>query len=108
MNYQSLAIENTSVDFGELPTGSGEISTDTRKNSERDIFIALNGENFKGAQFIEEAIVKGARVLVVNKDEVGSASALIAESDVCLITVGDTTQYLQDLSQARLKEWEKL
>ena len=105
MNYQSLAIENTSVDFGELPTGSGAISTDTRKIQKGDIFIALNGENFKGAQFIEEAIVKGARVLVVNKDEVGSASALIAESDVCLITVGDTTQYLQDLSQARLKEW---
>ena len=47
MNYQSLAIENTSVDFGELPTGSGAISTDTRKIQKGDIFIALNGEKFK-------------------------------------------------------------
>ena len=59
MNYQSLTLATGSVDFGELPEGSGAISTDTRTIKKGDIFIALNGENFKGANFIEDAIVKG-------------------------------------------------
>ena len=40
------------------------ISTDSRKIEKGDIFVALDGENFKGNQFIPDALNKGAEFCI--------------------------------------------
>ena len=37
-----------------------EISTDTRKLKENDVYLPLRGENFDGHNFIDKAIEQGA------------------------------------------------
>ena len=44
------------------------ISHDTRELSKGDVFVALNGENFDGHQYIDLAIKKGAIAIVGEKD----------------------------------------
>ncbi|MCU0535852.1 MAG: UDP-N-acetylmuramoyl-tripeptide--D-alanyl-D-alanine ligase [Hydrococcus sp. Prado102] len=43
------------------------ITTDSRRVAEGEIFLALEGENFDGHNFIEDAIEKGASALIVQK-----------------------------------------
>ena len=42
-------------------------SIDTRSIKANEIFIALEGENFDGHEYISEAIAKGASALVVDR-----------------------------------------
>ncbi|SFC95901.1 UDP-N-acetylmuramoyl-tripeptide--D-alanyl-D-alanine ligase [Clostridium uliginosum] len=44
-----------------------KISTDTRKIEEESLFIALNGENFNGNDYVIEAIKKGASIVIVDE-----------------------------------------
>ena len=44
-----------------------EIKTDTRKINKGDIFIALNGKNYNGEDFVNEALEKGAVACIVEK-----------------------------------------
>ncbi|NNK14495.1 MAG: UDP-N-acetylmuramoyl-L-alanyl-D-glutamate--2,6-diaminopimelate ligase [Desulfofustis sp.] len=74
----------------------GEISTDTRTISENDIFVALQGDQFDGHDFLENAIGGGARCLVV------SAVDRLPEADVVCIQVMDTLAALGDLARYRL------
>ena len=41
-------------------------STDTRKIEENSLFIALKGDNFDANTFAEEAIIKGARFVIID------------------------------------------
>ena len=43
------------------------IATDTRRLKEREIFIALVGENFDGHDFVPQAIAQGAIAVIVNR-----------------------------------------
>ncbi|MBP0979688.1 MAG: UDP-N-acetylmuramoyl-tripeptide--D-alanyl-D-alanine ligase, partial [Oscillospiraceae bacterium] len=45
-----------------------DISTDTREDLKNKIFIALEGENFDGHNFVDEAAKKGAVVIIINKN----------------------------------------
>jgi len=55
-----------------IPGAGGEkfvrVSTDTRKLEQGDLYIALRGDNFDGAEFIAEAAKSGAVAAVVNAD----------------------------------------
>lgn len=79
-----LGIESDCNDFD--ITG---VSTDTRTISSGDIFIALNGENFRGSNFIEVAVNKGASA-VISSDKV--------DTSIPLILVDDTTKAYQKLA----------
>jgi len=46
---------------------SSGVCTDTRKISQNCIFFALNGENFNGNLFAQEALDKGARKVIVDE-----------------------------------------
>ena len=45
----------------------GGISFDSRKVKKRDIFFAINGTKTSGNKFVNEAISRGASVIVSNK-----------------------------------------
>ncbi|HIT72406.1 MAG TPA: UDP-N-acetylmuramoyl-tripeptide--D-alanyl-D-alanine ligase [Candidatus Fimicola cottocaccae] len=66
------------------------ITTDTRKISEGDLFIPLKGENFDGHKFIEQAFEKGALCCL---------SAENTESEKAVIYVSDTRKALRDLAE---------
>lgn len=49
--------------------GSNGITTDTRKIQTRQLFFALNGENFNGNKFASQAIKEGAEFAVIDEKE---------------------------------------
>ncbi len=78
------------------------ISTDTRKLAAGEMFVALSGPNFKGHDFVEAAIAKGAIAVVVS----GAAADLMTLAQrypkVLFLPVSDTLVALGDLARARL------
>ncbi len=51
--------------LGSLSTRIRRVSTDTRTLQKGDIFFALDGENYDGHNFVEQAILNGAAGVVV-------------------------------------------
>ncbi len=79
------------------------ISTDSRTIKKNDIFVALNGENFNGHDFIEDAIKKGACGAVINKTEknIEAIKKKIKENtvDFFLFETNDTLYVLQEIAR---------
>ena len=73
----------------------GKISTDTRTINPGDVFVALQGENFDGHDYVEKAVAKGAQAVVVHKEcaELGR--------NVSVIHVKDTLKALGDIAAYR-------
>lgn len=74
MLYFVLAQLSTILESNLLQTFAGDldlsvfgITTDTRRLKEREIFIALVGENFDGHNFVPKAIAQGAIAVIVNR-----------------------------------------
>ena len=63
-----------------------DISIDTRKIAEGNIYIAIKGEVFNGNDFVEEAVQKGALLCIV--DEISFDVNKIKNSTI--IKVDDT------------------
>lgn len=80
---------------GDPPAG---VSIDTRTLLEGELFFALRGDRFDGHRFIEEAVEKGARAVVVDDPEV------IEGRDVAAIVVEDTLVALAELGHAIWQE----
>ncbi|NTV13992.1 MAG: UDP-N-acetylmuramoyl-tripeptide--D-alanyl-D-alanine ligase [Desulfobulbaceae bacterium] len=74
--------------------GFSGISTDTRKLTPGDLFVALSGENFDGGAFVAEAVAKGAAGVVV-------AGEPLLPLAVPVVVVADTLQALGDLAAWR-------
>ena len=75
------------------------VSIDTRTLKRGELFIAIRGERFDGAEFAEAAIEKGAAGVVVPRkwSEKASAGRVVLEVD-------DTTLALQELGHAVRRE----
>lgn len=69
------------------------VVTDSRMVKKGSLYVALEGENFDGHDFIEEAIKKGAFLVISQKNKSGKE----------IINVEDTYKALGKLSQAYLK-----
>ncbi|MBA1333683.1 MAG: UDP-N-acetylmuramoyl-tripeptide--D-alanyl-D-alanine ligase [Firmicutes bacterium] len=83
---------------GKIKCGSGTteitgVSTDTRILREGNMFIPLKGERFDGHQFINQAVERGARVLLVEKDEHYGFNGVV------VIKVDDTMTALHSLAK---------
>ena len=65
------------------------VSTDTRKLGNGELFFALKGDNFNGNLFAEQALQKGAAYAVVDEGEFDHAK---------IIKVEDALKCLQDLA----------
>ena len=74
------------------------ISTDTRTLKTGDIFIALRGINFDGHDFMPEAIKKGAKALIVEKQGIFSQKCNIPIVEVTntLETLGDIARIVRE------------
>jgi UDP-N-acetylmuramoyl-tripeptide--D-alanyl-D-alanine ligase len=65
------------------------VSTDTRKLGNGELFFALKGDNFNGNLFAEQALLKGAAYALVDEGEYDNAK---------IIKVDDVLKCLQDLA----------
>ncbi len=70
------------------------LSTDTRKVSGGELFVALKGENFDAHDHLGEAIEKGAAALLVH-----DLPAETEGNDVAIVRVRNTLTGLQDLAR---------
>ncbi|MDD4541206.1 MAG: Mur ligase domain-containing protein, partial [Eubacteriales bacterium] len=79
------------------------ISTDTRTLNPGEAFVALRGDHFDGHRFLQQAVERGAAMLVVEKDEplVEEWIRNVASGDLNgpdLLLVDNTWQAYQDLA----------
>jgi UDP-N-acetylmuramoyl-tripeptide--D-alanyl-D-alanine ligase len=72
--------------------GFTAVSTDTRSIGSGDLFVALKGDNFDGAEFVAVAAQAGVVAAVVNAD------SLIENAPCPLVRVADTRLALGDLA----------
>ena len=71
-------------------------SIDTRSIKANEIFIALEGENFDGHEYISEAIAKGASALVVDRS---------IQSKIPHILVDNTYEFIKKVAQFNRKKF---
>ncbi len=76
------------------------VSTDTRTIAAGDLFIALKGENFDGAEFVAAAVQSGAVAAVVNAD------SRIVDAPCPLLRVADTRLALGSLAAHWRKQFD--
>lgn len=74
------------------------ISTDTRKINAGDLFVALAGENYDAHDYLQEAVNKGAKALVINASASHQLQGLSLGS-VLVWLVKDTVVALGQLAQ---------
>lgn len=84
------------------------VSTDTRKIKEQDLYFGIKGENFDGNVFYKEAFSKGATVAVLDKVEITlELEEYLKENNKSIIVVEDTIKALGDLARFKRKLFQK-
>ncbi|MCM8778571.1 MAG: UDP-N-acetylmuramoyl-tripeptide--D-alanyl-D-alanine ligase [Candidatus Omnitrophica bacterium] len=78
---------------GNLKTIFQGVSTDSRSLKEGNIFIALKGKNFDGHDFIDEALAKGAKGVIVER-EIRKEN----NPDFCIFQVRDNLLALREIA----------
>ena len=95
-NLQSLAqilhVDLTDIDINRLKQKCFGVSTDTRTLNQGDIFVALEGENFNGHNFINQAIEQGAIAVIVKEDYIDNNNQTIK------LKVKDTLEAYQKIA----------
>ncbi len=89
---------------GELLLGNPEsritgISTDSRSIKEGELFFALEGENYDGHKFVDQAISNGAAGAVISSNKETVYSLLSGFKECILVEVADTLSALGDLAK---------
>ena len=77
------------------------VCIDSRILKEEDLFIAIIGERFDGHSFIEEAVNKGAKAVIVDR-------SIKPYPNLSIIRVKDTTKALQDLAHFNRMRYKDL
>jgi UDP-N-acetylmuramoyl-tripeptide--D-alanyl-D-alanine ligase len=57
---------NTLNELYDVFAECGKVSTDTRSDVKNSLFFALSGDNFDGNAFAKDALIKGARIAVID------------------------------------------
>jgi UDP-N-acetylmuramoyl-tripeptide--D-alanyl-D-alanine ligase len=79
------------------------VSTDTRTIQKEEAFIALRGKNFNGGDFVQDAVRKGARCLVVSPSDARKSNQ--CRRGVVLIRVQETVKALGDIAAFHRKRY---
>ncbi len=79
---------------------AGKLCTDTRILRPGEVFVALNGPNFVGAQFLPEAVRKGAQGAICALEEPPEDFP----ADRFFVSVPDATDALGDIA----REWRRI
>ena len=88
MNLSKLAEKSEGQLFGEV-VSVDSFSIDSRTIKQNDLYIALEGKNYDGAQFIPEAISKGAVGIISNNH---------IEEDIPNIVVESTYEFMDKVA----------
>ena len=76
------------------------ITTDTRKISAGDLFVALHGAHFDGADFAAEALHKGAAAVLLGTPLPVSVRAALKKESGAVLTAADGLKAYQDIAHA--------
>ena len=97
-----LAATDAEVHSGKLRGNDTipHITTDTRKIAAGDLFIALRGENFDGADFAADALHKGAVAVLVNAPLSASVQKDLKKEKGTVLIVPDTLKAYQEIAHA--------
>ncbi len=97
-----------SLAAGESSRQFAGVSIDTRTVRAGELFVAIKGERFDGAQFVDQAVAAGATGVVVSPGVAqrirGGGSPAAADAALAVIAVDDTTIALQSLARAIRRE----
>ncbi len=86
------------------PMTFSNISTDTRTLHPGDLFVALQGENFDGRMFLQQAVEKGAAGLLISHIQGRPETGLDFLPPVPVLLVPDTLAALGQLASGR-RQW---
>ena len=78
------------------------VSIDSRKIKKRSLFIAIKGDRFDGHDFINTAVKKGAKAVMINRNQLKNLDDLL----ISIITVPDTIKalgYVAKVWRSKLK-----
>ena len=87
----SVAINAASLNLDSNLKVTGKVVIDSRKVSQGDLFVAINGENVDGHDFCHEAIKKGAIAVISSKELVGIPTLLVKEGNAASKNVDQPT-----------------
>ncbi len=94
MTYDELITLCKPIDVsGPQPEKIGKLTQDSREVEEGSVFIAVRGTEVDGHMFIENAISKGASVVICE-------DSYYSEEDVCILEVSDSRALVGPLAQA--------
>jgi UDP-N-acetylmuramoyl-tripeptide--D-alanyl-D-alanine ligase len=82
---------------GEAAPAALRVSTDTRTIEPGDAFLALHGERFDGHDFVDEAVRRGASMLIVDRPEArvaGTATMLVEETRLAYMALAGVAREL--------------
>jgi UDP-N-acetylmuramoyl-tripeptide--D-alanyl-D-alanine ligase len=87
----SVAINAATLNFDSNLQVTGKVVIDSRKVSQGDLFVAINGEKVDGHDFCHEAIKKGAIAVISSKELVGIPTLLVKEGNAASKNVDQPT-----------------
>jgi UDP-N-acetylmuramoyl-tripeptide--D-alanyl-D-alanine ligase len=87
----SVAINAATLNLDSNLRVTGKVVIDSRKVSQGDLFVAINGEKVDGHDFCHEAIKKGAIAVVSSKELVGIPTLLVKEGNAASKNVDQPT-----------------
>ena len=82
------------------PQSIKSISSDTRAIKKDSLFIAIKGKNFDGNDFVEEALVKGAVIVITDNKRYKN------NTNKKIIYEEDTISALKKISQNIIKDYQ--
>jgi len=87
----SVAINAATLNLDSNLKVTGKVVIDSRKVSQGDLFVAINGEKVDGHDFCHEAINKGAIAVISSKELVGIPTLLVKEGNAASKNVDQPT-----------------
>jgi len=93
--------------WGDFSVGSTIVSCDSRAHKKGQGFLALKGEKFDGAKFIEEVLKRGAPLVIFGIGSFAVDKYVKDYPECVFIEATDTLKYLQELSHLHLLDWKK-
>lgn len=96
-----INVTNGNLISGDINFFVDSFSIDSRTLKINDLFVAINGDNFNGNNFINDAISKGA-IGVIYQGEIDKD---IFDNDKIFIQVNDTISALQEMAKFKREQY---
>jgi len=93
LTAEEIAVASGGEIFGDKNTVISGITTDSRKAGSGMLFVALEGENFDGHNFVGSAFGKGTAAAVVKKSCSSDINGVLIKVDDTLKALGDIAKY---------------